>query len=289
MLKKIIKKVVLFLTDGIKLCCFLLASMLKAGFKNHILKQRKGKAVVLANGPSLKDVLPKLNTEAFQNVDFVVLNFFAESDEFWTIRPKHYCFADPMFYGHSHREEQVKKLFMLLAKVDWQMNLYVIADQYSDFLAFSKLNNEKISIVPINTQNYTGYPSLRNFFYKHGMSCPPLSTVAILAIYVAINSGYDHIDLYGVDHTFFDSLCVDDNNRLCNRDKHFYDKGDAALKPIIRNDNGRVFKISDYVFSIGSMFKSHDLLAEYAEYMHVDILNCTPGSMIDSYQRRIRK
>lgn len=285
MVKKVIKTSIAFLANSVKFCYFICLVLFKSKLKNHISRQHTGKVAVLANGPSLKGVLPRLNTDEFQNVDFIVLNYFAESNEFWAIKPRHYCFADPMFYGPSHREEQVKNLFQLLAKVDWPMNLYVIAERCSDFLAFSKLKNESITLVPVNTQQYSGYPSFRNFFYKKGLSCPSLSTVAILAIYVAINSGYGHINLYGVDHTFFDSLCVDDNNRLCNRDKHFYDNGEAVLKPIIRNDNGKVFKISDYVFSIGNMFKSHDLLAAYADYMHVDVINCTPGSMIDSYKR----
>lgn len=37
---------------------------------------------------------------------------------------------------------------------------------------------------------------------------PSVVTVALMAIYVGINSGYSEIDLYGVDHTFFDSLTV---------------------------------------------------------------------------------
>lgn len=31
---------------------------------------------------------------------------------------------------------------------------------------------------------------------------PSVVTVALMAIYVGINSGYSEIDLYGVDHTF---------------------------------------------------------------------------------------
>lgn len=289
MIKKVIKTSLEFFVNGLRFYKYLGSIILHLELKNHIQRQFSGKVAVLANGPSLKEVLPKLNSNSFADTDFIVLNFFAECKEFWEIKPKHYCLADPMFYGYSHREEQVRKLFVLLEKVDWEMNIYVIARNFSHFLAFSNLKNNSIKVVPLNSQDYTGYPSLRNMFYKHGLACPPLQTVAIMAIYVAINSGYSHIDLYGVDHTFFDSLCVDDNNHLCNRDKHFYDKGEAVLKPIVKTYNGEIFRISDYVICIGKMFKSHDLLSDYSNYMNVEILNCTSGSMIDSYKRASQK
>lgn len=284
-MKNIIKGFLEFVVNGLRFLLFLLKILFHGELKSHIRKTKSGKISVLANGPSLKAVLPNLKGNQFENSDFVVLNFFAETDAFWEIKPQHYCFADPMFYSPNHRKEQVLKLFALLDKVDWQMNVYVIARRLSDFMNFSGVTNKKLNIIPVNSEDYKGYPSLRNCFYKKGMACPPISTVAIMAIYVAINSGYSDIDLYGVDHTFFDSLCVDENNHLCNRDKHFYDNGEAALKPIIRNDNDQIWKISDYVFAIGMMFKSHDLVADYANYMNVNVVNCTPGSMIDSYTR----
>ena len=46
---------------------------------------------------------------------------------------------------------------------------------------------------------------------------PIAQTVTNMAIFVGINSGYNQVSLYGVDHTFFDSMCVDKNNRLCKR------------------------------------------------------------------------
>ena len=50
---------------------------------------------------------------------------------------------------------------------------------------------------------------------------PLAQTVANMVIYVGTNSGYQQIGLYGVDHTFFDSMCVDGNNRLCNKKNLF--------------------------------------------------------------------
>ncbi len=86
------------------------------------------------------------------------------------------------------------------------MNLYIPASLKRQFLAFSGLHNSYIHIVPLNLTIYTGYEEFRHYFYRHGLSMPSVVTVALMAIYVGINSGYSEIDLYGVDHTFFDSL-----------------------------------------------------------------------------------
>ncbi|EGK03309.1 hypothetical protein HMPREF9456_01946 [Dysgonomonas mossii DSM 22836] len=84
---------------------------------------------------------------------------------------------------------------------------------------------------------------------------------------------------------FFDSLCINDKNQLCNRDIHFYNNDTAALKPILRNDNNEPWKISEYLKGISLMFEGHDLLLEYSQYLGSNILNCTENSMIDSYKR----
>ena len=90
-----------------------------------------------------------------------------------------------------------------------------------------------------------------------------------------------------MEHTFFDSLCVNDENELCTKELHFYSGGDeSVLKPIKRNDNDEIFKVADYLEAIMNMFKSHDLLAEYSKYLNSEILNCTKPSMIDSYERK---
>lgn len=286
MIKQLSKSIAYAARDLLYLADFSVHALYHREFTNKIKRDQRGKLALLANGPSLKEVLPKLETEQFADTDFIVLNFFAECDEFWKVKPKHYCMADPMFFRPTHRLEKVKALFILLEKVDWPLNIYVPNNLRKKFIQFSGIKNPNITIIPVNTTDCSRCGSgIRNFLYKRGLSMPIIGTVAILAIYVGIMSRYTRIDLYGVDHTFFDSMCVDDNNRLCNQDTHFYDDGEPKLTPIIRNDNSRVWKIADYLKAIRQMFVSHDLLQNFAEYMGVEIINCTACSMIDSYKR----
>jgi hypothetical protein len=114
---------------------------------------------------------------------------------------------------------------------------------------------------------------------------PRIQTVANLAIFIGLNSGYSKVNIYGVDHTFVGNLEINNKNQLCSVDTHFYDGGISILKPLIRNDNDEIWKISDYLEAIANMFKSHDQLSQYAQYLKINIVNYTSCSMIDSYVR----
>lgn len=260
----------------------------KTLLKNPIKYTSQETITLLANGPSLKDILPLLKTKSeFQNTDFIVLNFFAFEDVFFEIKPKHYCFADPMFFQETSRIENVKKLFTILQeKVNWDINIYIPQYYKKEFKQFSNLSNPFLHIININAIPYSGYEKFRFFFYKRGLSAPPFGTVANLAIFVGINMGYKNIFLYGVDHTFLDSICVNKKNQLCNKDKHFYDNEDIQLKPIIKAGTmNEIWKVGDYLHSISIMFQSHEILAQYAQYRKARIINKTANSMIDSYAR----
>lgn len=286
-MKRMIFKIGRFIIDTFHFIFYLFQLINNDELKNHLEEECAGTVAVLANGPSLKNDLKKTeNLKEFDNGYFIVMNYFAFDEIFFRIKPRHYCFADPMFFYENHRINDVRKLFNILNnKVTWSLNIYVPAKRLKQFIHFSKLNNSNIKIIPINNTTYMGYDKLRNYFYKKGLSCPNIATVANLAIYIGINSGYSKVKLYGVDHTFFDSMQINDQNQLCNKELHFYNEGKAVLKPIIRNDNSEIWKISDYLQSITNMFKSHDELSCYAKYRLVNIVNYTANSMIDSYDR----
>lgn len=289
-MKKVIKSILRFCKDSIFFTVFLLKIIfdsLKGNKRLRYEKRNNGRLTLLANAPSLKDVLPRVATDdEFKNTDFVVLNYFANCSEFKVIKPTHYCLADPMFFHKNFNYSNVAALFdKLQHEVDWHMNIYVPSSLHTSFLNFSKLSNPYLHIIPVIACEYKGFRIFRNWAYKHNYASPMFSTVAILAIYAGINNGYNDIHLYGVDHTFFNGLCVNERNEVCMEDGHFYDNT-HKLTPKRRNDNNEIFKMSDYVFCIGNMFRSHDLLAEYAISCNVKILNCTSCSLIDSYARK---
>lgn len=285
-MKKLIKHISCFIKDSLNFIYILIQLLLQGAYKNKLENKFAGTVAVLANGPSLKEELPKLNSsEEFKNVDFIVLNFFAFEKTFFEIKPKHYCLADPMFFQDSLKKVNVEKLFTILQnEIDWDIYIYMPSVRYNQFIKYSKITNTHIKIVKMNANSYFGYEKFRHFFYKKNWAMPAPQTVANLAIFIGLNSGYEEVRLYGVDHTFLDSLSVNENNQLCNRELHFYDD-QRSLKPLFNICTKEVYKVSDYLFAIGNMFRSHDLLNKYAIYLNVKIVNYTTCSMIDSYNR----
>ena len=91
-IKRIIKQCLSIGRDSINFAAFLVEMIFKSKLHNSFSRRYSGKVAILANGPSLKEVLPKLQMDK-------VLNFFGMEAVFTRIKPKHYCLADPMFFS----------------------------------------------------------------------------------------------------------------------------------------------------------------------------------------------
>lgn len=286
--KKYLKRLYLYSVQSLGFSRYLLVLATNI-FKlaRPIKKSFKGTISVLANGPSLKEVIPSLTTDVdFLENDFIVMNFFAFDEVFPKIKPKHYCFADPMFFQETHNSDSVKRVFDTLNNsVDWHMNIYISNSNKHKFIDFSKISNSHIKIVCFNSIRYQGYNSLKYFFYSNSLAAPRIQNVAVLAVFLSINLGYNNIKLYGVDHSFLETLVVDDKNRVCNKDGHFYDKHKPVTKPILKTDSGGLWSMSEYLEAIANMFRGHDDLALYASSRKVIVTNYTKESYIDAYER----
>ena len=100
--------------------------------------------------------------------------------------------------------------------------------------------------------------------------------------------GYKNIELYGADHTMFLELAVNQNNELCSLDTHFYENGKPQMH-VLKNcltTEDKAFKVHEFLYIVYVMFHSHYLLKQFADYKGAHILNCTPNSMIDVYDRK---
>lgn len=280
----------IFLSLSKKFVYFILF-LIKVIFSNKSLNfkdyRNHSKLRILVNGPSLKSSLDQFKNEKKSNFEYLAVNFFPLQEEFYFLKPRYLCFADPMFFTNTLRNDEVFRLYMILnSKVSWQLLIFVPSSKFKAFLSFSKLNNSNIIIKPVNSTKYEGFDIFRNYFFKQNWAIVDINNVSNLAIFVGLNLNFRMIELYGLDHTFFDSLFVNDNNELCNKINHFYDENSVSM-PVRAISSGEIRKISDYTLSISNMFRSHDLLNNYANYLHVLILNCTKNSLVDSYPRKI--
>ncbi len=263
-------------------------------FRTKIEHDKEGSCYVLANGPSLKEDLPSvMGQNDFKGKDCIVLNFFCFNDSFFDIKPEHYCLADPMlFISKDQYKDQTsidfinrEKLYSILNKVNWTLSLYIPNRLYANFKKYIKLENKYIKVFRINDLEYKGFDHIKRFLYRTKLAAPPFQTVANMSIYVGLMKNYTQIKVYGLDHTFFEDLYVNEFSQLCSLDKHFYDVNKRREPIPLKYEDGTQVRISDYIQSIGNMFKAHDELEIFSKYLGKDIINCTSNTLVDSYKR----
>ena len=171
------------------------------------------------------------------------------------------------------------------SKVTWPMTLYVQFYNPEKFDYRAALPNPRIRIVRFHTQVYRGFGSVGFWLFRHGLGSANFGTVVQVGEYVALLLGYRRIELYGVDHTLLDGLCVDDANRLCRADRHYYDAGPRAPQPIYMKVPHVPYTMSVYLAEVAELFRGHEVLRDYAASLGARIVNRTRGSMIDAYER----
>lgn len=293
---RLTEKIIAALQNTFDTLVFLATMAAKEDFRNHVARagaedmHPSRRLAILGNGPSLGEQLPKLiERKEWAEVDMMAVNFFALSEEFTVVRPKYYVISDPMFFRKAGQSERVMTLYKALAeRVTWRMTLYVqyYNPEHFDYSA-AIAANPNIRIVPFHSIVFHGFRSVEFWMYRRGLGSGNFGTVVQNGEFIGILLGYKQIELYGVDHTLLEGLCVDDENRLCRTQSHYYDTTPQAPKPIYYNATNppRPYTMSEYLAETAELFRGHEVLRDWATKEGVRIVNRTRGSMIDAYER----
>ena len=248
------------------------------------------KAMIMGNGPSLKKLLVEYeNGEIEISHDSFFVNMAPLNDSFYKIKPKHLFLSDFVFARDTeNRVDNVRKMYSRLQnEVDWPLTIFLTFSKRKycrQLIAYSAITNPNIRFVFLNRKYCNGLaPVLRNWLYNKGWFMPVEGTVLNTALYTAILEGYDEVELHGAETSMFLDIRVNDNNQVGIIEKHFYD-GDKFL-PLMKDD-GSPSKVKDFLHSVWHMLNSYDLLSQFAKYKGVKVFNCTPQSMIDSFDRK---
>ncbi len=286
------EKILAFIRNSFDTALYFAVMAVKENFRNYVgragtVGEPKSSAVILGNGPSLAEDLPRLiERREHLTKDVMAVNFFALDERFEAVRPAYYVLSDPMFFRDSAYRDRVAELYRALdEKVTWPMNLYVQYYNPERFDYRAALPNPNIRIIRFHTQLYRGFRSVEFWLFRRGLGSANFGTVVQVCEYIALLLGYKTLELYGVDHTLLDGLCVDDENRLCRADGHYYDDAPAVPKPIFQKVPHRPYTMSVYLAEVAELFRGHEVLRDYARSLGARIINRTRGSMIDAYER----
>jgi hypothetical protein len=256
--------------------------------RSRLPKARSNRCVIVGMGPSLSKTLEQHGDLLASETVFAV-NRFAETDAFVDCKPAHYCLIDPAFHcatvNSRFKEMQLALYEKFNNATDWKMDLFFpVWPNQIDIeatLTSSNLNFYMCNIVP----GYT-LPMLRNQIYRSGLLMPPAQNVMVTAIYLSINMGYREIYLVGADHSWMSDLFVGEDNLVYIKPTHF--SGNSAPSPLQRHTTlGKpvAARLHDFGAIIHRAFRSYWLLEQYAKSRSVKILNATPGSFIDAFDR----
>lgn len=290
------EKIIRAVRDTFDTLLFFATMAVKEDFRNHVARagaqnmNASGKILILGNGPSLGEQLPRLISEkASEQGDIMAVNFFSLSTDFTTLKPKYYVLSDPQFFRRAGYNERIEAMYKALAEnVSWPMTLYV---QYYNPEKFDYAaaigHNPNIKIVKFHTTLFRGFRNVEFWCYRHGLGSGNFGTVVQNGEFIAMLLGYRTIELYGVDHTLLEGLTVNDKNQLCRIKSHYYDKTPQPAEPIYVNATTppRPYTMASYLAETAELFRGHEVLAEYARTQGVRIINRTKGSMIDAYER----
>lgn len=290
------EKLIRAVRDTFDTLLFFATMAVKEDFRNHVAHagaqnmNASGKILILGNGPSLGEQLPRLISEkASEQGDIMAVNFFSLSADFTTLKPKYYVLSDPQFFRKAGYNERIEAMYKALAEnVSWPMTLYVQYYNPEKFdYAAAVGHNPNIKIVKFHTTLFRGFRNVEFWCYRHGLGSGNFGTVVQNGEFIAMLLGYRTIELYGVDHTLLEGLTVNDKNQLCRIKSHYYDKTPQPAEPIYVNATTppRPYTMATYLAETAELFRGHEVLAEYARTQGVRIINRTKDSMIDAYER----
>lgn len=236
--------------------------------------------VILGNGPSLRQTIDE-SRHWLDSHELMAVNFAANAPEFRELRPERYILADPHFFRAPGEDANVDRLWENLRNADWPMTLHVPAREQPR--AAERLADTAIRIESFNLTPVEGHAALTRLLTRRGLGMPRPRNVLIPAIICAINAGYGRIFLAGADHSWSRTLSVDDHNRVVSIQPHFYADNSKELDRVSKEYEG--YRLHDILQSLTIAFRSYFAIAEYASRRGAEIINVTPGSMIDAFPR----
>ncbi|MEZ3532060.1 MAG: hypothetical protein K1V90_03185 [Muribaculaceae bacterium] len=238
--------------------------------------------VVMGNGPSLRKTIDE-DGEWLCSHDLMAVNFAANTPDFFKLRPRFYVMADGHFFSGNATDPNVARLWGELGKVSWKMSLWV-PSKCRHLAKALVIGNSNIELKTFNLTPVEGAGWLKRVLLDSGLGMPRPRNVMIPAIMVAMREGYKKIYLCGADHTWTQTLSVDDENFVVSVQPHFYKDNDDEHKRVRAAYAG--LHLHDVLGSMSIAFRSYWELADYARKRGVEIVNATPGSMIDAFPRR---
>ena len=252
--------------------------------------ESNSKLLVFGNGPSLAQQLRE-HTSYFQKYDAICLNKFALSEYFQVIRPRYYLFVDPVWFEPEDeldkftQREMNETLHRLENDVTWDMDLILAAREIKNKNLMRVIqSNKKIKVRTLCTLEFHGFHWLGLYLRKKGLNAFPPHTSPVASLYAGFLMGYREIQIFGIDSNWVKDLVVTEQNHVAvKKYDHFYGGKPMVLES--PDGAGSDKHMADVMKENFIIFQVYMDIAEYAREIGVKIINMTPGSFVDAFER----
>ncbi len=247
--------------------------------------------VVFGSGPSLLDSLKNDNLHFINSKIKICVNEFLHSHYFEELKPEFVFFADPAYWCRNLSEELVERYAINHEKLlgaSWEIAVFMPNNARSwNFFSDIPSKNKYVNIYYFNTDVSNDEDVYKKFeSYKINKSMPRLQNVLVAALYCAVNIGFSKIYLLGADHSWHESIYVTDENIVCYKDSHFYDKKENSYTPVWKNgEHTETFTMAELFEAFSFKYKAYLELNQYANFMKSKIYNASSKSCIDAFER----
>lgn len=245
-----------------------------------------GKCLVLGTGPSLKSSL-KNHFEYLKKNNLLCVNTFSLTEEYLKLRPRYYLILDQGFW-ESHGDQKIDNTWQAIREqTTWQMYLYLPFSARNSAVVQSLGNHEYVKIVFFNYVVFKGFSKIAHFFYRNKRAAPQSGNVLVAATFMAVQLGFETIEIFGADHNWHEQLHVREDNVLCVRQVHFYEEEEEVkFIPFYKLAHVKeVFRVDEIFSSWGRVFHGYIQVREYAISLGAEIFNASEVSFIDAFER----
>ena len=277
-----------FLTNLGAFVTTLIRLLLLAKWRVALVDRENQECVILANGPSLGHMIQS-HERFLKGKDLICVNHFPTTEFYSRLKPRYYVTSAPDLWLDDIDTFFVKQSSELFTEMkegtSWPL-VFHIPYEASKFRRWKGLlnKNPNIKIVYYNNTPIEGWEWFRHLCFKLNLGMPRPHNVLIPCLTHAINMGYEKIYLWGADHSWLSEISVNNHNEVLINQKHFYDHQTSVGKPLDKRGVG-ARNMPELLTKFVHAFTGYFVLKQYAKNRGVSVLNATPGSFIDAFER----
>lgn len=236
--------------------------------------------IVMGNGPSLNAAIAE-KADTLKSHPTLAVNYAACAPEFFILKPRYYTVADTGFFRGN--AANVDGFIKAMTQVDWALTLAIPRSLRKE-VPEAILANRYIRIVTFNAVGLEGFAWFERMVYNLRLGMPRPRNVLVPAIMTGIWLGYKEIYVAGADHSWMQSIWVNEYNNVVSVQPHFYKDNDQEQNRV--DTLYKNLRLHDVVYSFYVAFRSYHTLRRYALSQGIHIYNSTIGSFIDAFDRK---